>query len=53
MLKNIVFYTVASSLIALIAQAAGASLAVVLFASLAGPPFLLLIIAVMRYNRIG
>ena len=53
MLKNIVFYTVAGSVIALIAQVAGASLPVVLFSALLGPPFLLLIIAIIRYTRVG
>jgi hypothetical protein len=52
MLKNLVFYTVASTLIALILQIAGASLGVILCASLVGPPVLLLIIGIMRYNGI-
>jgi len=52
MLKNMVFYTIAGSVIALIAQAAGASLAVTLLSSFLGPPFLLLVIAILRYKKI-
>jgi len=47
--KNIVFYTIAATVIALIAQVAGASLPVILFSSLLGPPLLLLIIRIIRY----
>ena len=47
--KNIVFYTVAATVIALIAQFAGASLTVILVSSLLGPPVLLLIIRIVRY----
>ena len=47
--KNIVFYTVAGTVIALIAQFAGASLTVILLSSLLGPPLLLLIIRIIRY----
>jgi len=47
--RNIVFYTVAATVIALIAQVAGASLPIVLFSSLLGPPVLLLIIRIIRY----
>ena len=47
--KNIVFYTVAATVIALIAQVAGASLTIVLLSSLLGPPVLLLIIRIVRY----
>jgi len=49
MLKTIMFYTVAGSVIALIAQLAGASLPVILFSSLLGPAVLLLIIGIIRY----
>ena len=52
MLKNLLFYTIAGSVIALIAQAAGASLSVTLLSSLIGPPFLLLLLALLRYKRI-
>ncbi len=52
MLKNFVFYTVASTVIAMIAQIAGASLGVVLFAALVGPPALLLVAAIMHYKGI-
>ncbi len=49
-LKNMIFYSVAGSLIALVLQAVGASLAVVLLSSLIGPPVLLLAIRLIRYN---
>jgi len=52
MTKNLVFYTIAGSAIALIAQAAGASLSVTLVSSLLGPPLLLLALAILRYKRI-
>ena len=52
MLKNLVFYTITSSIIALIAQAAGASLPLVIFLALLGPPLILLVIAVLRYRNI-
>ena len=48
--KNLLFYFVASALIALVAEVLGASIVVVLFASLLGPPVILLAIALMRYN---
>lgn len=51
--QNIIFYTVASTVIAVIAQAAGASLAVILFVSLLAPPVLLLIIRIIRYQFEG
>ena len=50
MLKNMLFYTVAGTVIALVLQAVGAGLAVVLLASLIGPPVLLLAIRIIRYN---
>ncbi len=48
MLKDLIFYAVAANVIALIAYVAGASLAVVLFSSLLIPPFILLIIRIIR-----
>jgi len=48
MLKDLIFYSVAASVIALIAQLAGASLPVILFSALLIPPFLLLIIRIIR-----
>ena len=48
MLKDLVFYSIAASVIALIAQLAGASLSVILFSSLLIPPLLLLIIRIIR-----
>ena len=50
MLRNLIFYSVTGSLIALALQAVGASLAVVLLSSLIGPPVLLLAIRLIRYN---
>ncbi|MBI4202334.1 MAG: hypothetical protein HY532_04365 [Chloroflexi bacterium] len=48
--KNLVFYAVSSTIIAVAAQALGAGIEVVLLFSLLGPPALLLVIAVVRYN---
>lgn len=48
MLKEFIFYSVAASVIGLIAQLAGASLPVVLFSSLLIPPVLLLVIRIIR-----
>lgn len=50
--KNLVFYAVSSTIIALVAQALGASMGIVLFASLIGPPVMLLALAIVRYNRL-
>ena len=47
-MKELVFYSIAGGVIALIAQLAGASLSVVLFSSLLIPPLLLLIIRIIR-----
>jgi len=46
--KELVFYSIAGSVIALIAQLAGASLPIILFSSLLIPPLLLLIIRIIR-----
>ena len=48
--KNLLFYIVASTIIALVARVLGAGIVVVLFVSLIGPPLILLSLAVMRYN---
>ena len=48
LVKEIIFYSVAASVIAVIAQLAGASLPVILFSSLLIPPILLLIIRIIR-----
>ena len=48
MVKELVFYSIAASVIGLIAQLAGASLPIILFSSLLIPPLLLLIIRVIR-----
>jgi hypothetical protein len=49
MFKNLIFYSVASSAIGLVAEAAGASLAVTMLAALIGPPSILLAYALLRY----
>ena len=49
--KSLLFYFVSSTVIALVAQALGAGLGVVLFASLVGPSLILVVVAVMRYNK--
>ncbi len=48
-MKDLIFYTVAGTVIGSIAQLAGASLAVVLLSSLIIPPVILLVIRIMRY----
>ena len=45
--KDVIFYIVAANVIALIAGVAGASLPVILFSALLGPPLLLLIIRII------
>ena len=52
MLKSLVFYTVVSTVVYIVAQVAGASLAVSLYLSFIGAPAVLLIIGIMRYKRI-
>ncbi len=47
-MKDLLFYTIASSIIALIAQLAGASLPVILMTSLLIPPIILLVIRIIR-----
>ncbi|MFC2010292.1 hypothetical protein ACFLVU_05680 [Chloroflexota bacterium] len=47
MKRDLIFYTVASSIIALIAQLAGASLGVTLFLSLLIPPLILLVFRII------
>ena len=48
MVRELIFYSVAASVIALIAQLAGASLPVVLFSALLIPPLLLILIRIIR-----
>ena len=48
MFKELVFYSIAGSIIALIAQLAGARLPVILFSSLLVPPLLLLLYRIIR-----
>ena len=47
-MKELVFYSIAGTVIAVIAQLLGASLAVVLFTSLLIPPVILLIVRIVR-----
>ena len=46
--KELIFYSVGASVIAVIAQVAGASIAVTLFSSLLIPPALLLAVRIIR-----
>ena len=48
--KNLLYYFVAGTLIALAAQGLGANFVVVLDASTIGPAVLLLAVAILRYN---
>ncbi|MDA0988073.1 MAG: hypothetical protein O2783_02840 [Chloroflexi bacterium] len=48
--KNLVFYTIASIIVSVVAQALGASMGVVLMSSLLIPPVLLLSVLLLRYN---
>jgi len=48
MVKDLIFYTIAANIIALIAALAGASLAVILFTSLLVPPVILIVWRIVR-----
>jgi hypothetical protein len=48
-MKELLFYSVAGTIIGFIAQALGANLAVVLLTSLIIPPLILLVLRIMRY----
>ena len=48
-MKELIFYTVASTVIALIGELAHASLAVIIFTSLLIPPIILLILRIIRF----
>ena len=48
MVKDLIFYSIAASVIATVAGIAGASLPVILFTSLLIPPIILLIIRIIR-----
>jgi hypothetical protein len=50
MLKNVVFYTLAGTVITLIAQAVGATWIITLFLALLLPPVILLVILILRYK---
>ena len=49
--KNMLYYLVASTVIAAVAQVLTNNTFVVLMASLVGPPMILLALAIYRYNR--
>ena len=51
MLKNAVFYTIASTVVWLIAEAVGADIMVSMFASILVPPLILAGFLVARYNK--
>ncbi|MCH7481540.1 MAG: hypothetical protein IIC95_04805 [Chloroflexi bacterium] len=48
--KNLLYYFVSGTLIAMVAQALGANFMVVLITSSIGPVVGLLVVAIMRYN---
>ena len=48
--KNLIFYAVAGTIVAVAAQALGASMGVVFMSSLAIPPMLILGVILLRYN---
>ena len=49
--KNLLYYFVAGTVIALVAQRLGANFGVVFFTSAIGPAVLLLAVAILRYNH--
>ena len=48
--KNLLYYFVAGTIIAVVAERLGAGLGVVFMASSIGPAVLLLAVAILRYN---
>ena len=50
--KNLLFYFIASTVFAGVAQVLGADLVIVLSVSFMGPPILLLAMAIRRYRRL-
>ena len=46
--KELMFYSIAASIIAAVAQLAGASISLVLFLSLLVPPLILIVIRIIR-----
>jgi hypothetical protein len=48
--KNLVFYTVASAIVGVVAQALGANIGIVLMSSLLIPPAILLSVLILHYN---
>jgi hypothetical protein len=47
--RDMIFYTISSTVISFIAAFAGASLSVILFSALLIPPFILLVIRIVRH----
>jgi hypothetical protein len=50
MAKSLIFYTIAGTVIGLIAQAVGGNWVMTLFLSLLIPPIILLVIEILRYK---
>ena len=48
--KNLVFYAVAGTIVAVVAQALGASMGLVFFSSMIIPPALILGFLILRFN---
>jgi hypothetical protein len=48
--KNLIFYAVAGTIVAVAAQALGASMAIVFLSSMVIPPILILGVLILRYN---
>jgi hypothetical protein len=48
--KNLIFYAVAGTIVAVVAQALGASVGIVFLSSLVIPPALILSVLLLRYN---
>ena len=51
MMGRLMFYMVVSTVFAIVAQLLGAGFGLVIFVSLIGPPILLLIVGIYRYNQ--
>ena len=50
MFKNLLFYTIAGTIVGVVATALGASTGVALISSLLIPPVLLLAVLILRFN---
>ncbi|MDP2953405.1 MAG: hypothetical protein Q8O76_08840 [Chloroflexota bacterium] len=53
MFKNMIFYTIFGSIIGFVAQVAGVSTVMTIVLSLVGPALILLVIGIIRFNKIG